>query len=405
MTIDAATLAVEGGTPVRARPLPPWPYFDRKQVDRAANVLTSGRVNYWTGTEGLAFEREFAEFCGQNHAIATANGTVALETIIKALDIGANDDVIVTPRTFIASIACIVSAGARPVFADVDLNSQLLTAASIEAAVTPATRAVIPVHLAGWPADMPEILEVTARHGIAVIEDGAQAHGATIDGHPVGSFGVASAFSMCQDKIITTGGEGGAIVTSDTDLWKRMWSHKDHGKDYDTTHRNDQPPGFRWLHHRFGSNGRLTEIQSALGRIQLKTLPQMLAARHRNATLLNEACDEIASLRVTKPRAGIKHAYYKYYVFVRPGTLKTGWDRDRVMAAINAEGIPCYSGSCPEVYLEKAFDESLRPPERLPVAQELGKTSLMFLVHPTLQDTDISDTAEAIHKVMRHATA
>ena len=405
MTTSARRLAIDGGTPVRTEPLAPWPHFDQEQIDAAAAVLASGKINYWTGTEGRAFEREFAEFCRQDHSIATANGTVALEMVVGALGLGSGDDVIVTPRTFIASIACVVGSGARPVFADVDPDSQAITAASIEAVMTPATSVVIPVHLAGWPADMPAIVEVAERHGIAVIEDSAQALGATVDGHPVGSFGVAAAFSMCQDKIITTGGEGGAVLTSDTELWKRMWSHRDHGKNHDAVYRDDHPPGFRWVHHHFGSNARLTEFQSVLGRIQLRRLPEMLQIRRRNAAILNEASAEFPSLRVTVPPDRIGHAYYKHYVFVRPEALRSGWDRDRVMAALNAEGIPCYSGSCPEVYLEKAFDERFRPEARLSVAKDLGETSLMFLVHPTLDDVSMEQSADAIRKVLRHATA
>jgi dTDP-4-amino-4,6-dideoxygalactose transaminase len=367
--------------------------------------LASGRVNYWTGDEGKAFEAEFASFCGQTHAIATANGTLALEMIVRGLGIGPGGDVIVTPRSFIASVACAVAAGARPIFADVDRDSQAITADSIAAVLTPNTKAVIPVHLGGWPADMPAIMELAERHGLAVIEDGAQAHGATVAGRPVGSFGVAAAFSMCQDKILTTGGEGGAVVTSDTDLWERMWSFKDHGKDYRTVHAPDHPPGFRWLHHSFGTNARMTELQAALGRIQLQRLPDWLELRRRNAAILDAACAELPSLRVTLPPEGIGHAYYRHYVFVRPEALRPGWDRDRIITALAAEGIPSGSGACPEIYLERAVEEHLRPRERLPVAKELGETSLMFLVHPTLEVDDLEDTAEAIRKVMAHATA
>jgi len=402
---SAATLSVDGGLPVREKPLPPWPHFDEEQVEAAAAVLASGKVNYWTGPEGGAYEAEFAALCRREHGLAVANGTVALELVVTALGIGPGDDVVVTPRTFIASVACVAAAGARPVFADVDPISQAITAENIEAVLTPQTRAVIPVHLGGWPADMPAIVELAAAHGFEVIEDAAQAHGASVDGLPVGSFGSAAAFSTCQDKIITTGGEGGVVVTSDADLWGRMWSERDHGKDFAAVHAPDHAPGFRWVHHRFGTNARLTEVQAALGRIQLRRLPQWLALRRRNAAILDAACADVPGLRVTEPPERIGHAYYKHSVFVRPEGLRPGWDRDRVMEAINAEGIPCYSGSCPEVYLEKAFDARFRPPVRLPVARELGETSLMFLVHPTLEPEDMEHAAAAITKVMAHASA
>lgn len=404
-TLDASSLAIEGGTPVRSAPLPRWPHYDRGQIEAVAAVLSSGRVNYWTGTEGKAFEEELAAFFLQDHAITTANGTIALELAVTALGIGPGNDVIVTPRTFIASVACVAATGARPVFADVDADSQAITPETIEAAMTPATRMILPVHLGGWPADMGGITALALRHGLDIVEDAAQAHGATVDGRPVGSFGRAAAFSMCQDKIITTGGEGGAVVTSDTELWQTMWSLRDHGKDYDAVHADGHPPGYRWVHHRFGTNGRLTEVQSALGRLQLRSLADTLEVRRDNAAILDEACGDVPSLRVTIPPEDIGHAYYRHSVFVRPERLRPEWDRDRVMTAISAEGIPCFSGPCPEVYLERAFDDRLRPERRLPVAKTLGETSLVFLVHPTLEATDMEDAAGAIRKVMRHATA
>jgi hypothetical protein len=397
---DPDSLAADGGVPVRTAPLPTWPWFDEEQVAAASRVLESGRINYWTGDEGRKFEQEWAAHTGVAHALALANGTVSLEMIVRSLGIGPGDDVIVTPRTFIASVACVVGAGARPVFADVDRDSQNITAESITAVLTPRTKAVIPVHLAGWPCDMPSIMEMADRHGLAIIEDAAQAHGAAIGGRPVGSFGVATSYSFCQDKIITTGGEGGAVTTNDDGLWDRMWAFRDHGKSHDEVFRDDHPPGFRWVHNSFGTNARMTEMQAAIGRIQINRLPEWTRIRTRNATILNDACLAAPGLRVTQPAADITHAYYKHYAFVEPDQLRPGWDRDRVMAAIAAEGIPVYSGSCPEVYLEHAFDDRFRPDERLPVARELGETSLMFMVHPTLDVADMEDTATAIQKVM-----
>jgi len=394
------SLAVDGATPVRTAPLPPWPWFDEGQVAAASRVLESGRINYWTGDEGRKFEQEWAAATGTAHALALANGTVSLEMIVRALDIGPGDDVIVTPRTFIASVACVVGAGARPIFADVDRDSQNINAASIEAALTPRTKAVIPVHLAGWPCDMPAIMDLADRHRFAVIEDAAQAHGAVVGGRPVGSFGTATSYSFCQDKIITTGGEGGAVTTDSDDLWEEMWAFRDHGKSHREVFRDDHPPGFRWVHGSFGTNARMTEMQSAIGRIQIERLPEWTRIRNRNAGILNKACAAAPGLRVTLPADDITHAYYKHYVFVEPDRLRPGWDRDRVMNAIVAEGIRTYTGSCPEVYLEHAFDERYRPEARLPVAQELGETSLMFMVHPTLETSDMEDTATAIQKVM-----
>jgi len=383
-----------------------WPDFDEEQVDAASAVLRSGKINYWTGDQGRAFEREFAAYCQAEYGIALANGTLALELALRMLDIGEGDDVVVTPRSFFASASAVLTVGAAPVFADVDAVSQNITAASIRAVLTPATKAIIVVHLAGWPADMGPIMALAEEHGLRVIEDGAQAHGAALDGRPVGSFGHVATFSFCQDKIITTGGEGGMVVTSDSDLWKRGWSYKDHGKSFDAVHAKDHPPGFRWLHHDVGSNWRLTEFQSAIGRVQMKRLDGWRAQRQAFAARLNDAFADIPAFRLTLPPTGVEHAYYRYYAFVRPEGLKEGWDRDRIMQEVGARGVPCFSGSCSEIYRERAFDHHPgRPAERLPVARELGETSLALLVHPTLSDNDIDKAIDAVTDVMTTASA
>lgn len=385
-------------------PFAPWPSFTVEEAEAAQRVLLSNKVNYWTGTEGREFEKEFAAYCGVKYAVALANGTVALELALYALGIGAGDEVITTSRTFIASASCITMRGATPVIADVDPVSQNITANTIRPCITPKTKAIICVHLAGWPCDMDPILELANEYNLKVVEDCAQCHGATYKGWPVGSLGHAAAFSFCQDKIMTTGGEGGMLTTNDASIWRKAWEYKDHGKSYEAVYKRQHPPGFRWLHESFGTNWRLTEMQSAIGRVQLRKLPEWTRRRQTHASVLTECFLRIPALRVTLPPDMISHSYYKYYVFVRPEMLASGWDRDRVMNAINAEGIPCYSGSCSEIYLEKAFIyEGYGPAERLPVAKELGETSLMFLVHPTLNEQDMLDTCKAVEKVMTAA--
>lgn len=396
------TLAIEGGTPVNTQAFAPWPFFPADEVDAAAAVLRSGKVNYWTGSEGRLFEQAFATFAGCRYAVALANGSVALEAALKVLGIGPGDEVITTCRTFIASASCAVAVGARPVMADVDPNSQNITAKSIQPLITPKTKAIVAVHLAGWPCDMDPIMELARDHGIKVVEDCAQAHGAIYKGRPVGSLGDVAAFSFCQDKIMTTAGEGGMLTTNNHGLWERAWSYKDHGKSYDAVYNRQHPAGFRWLHESFGTNWRLSEVQSAVGRIQLKKVPEWVKVRRRFAAVLTSCFEQIPGLRVTRPSDEIGHSYYKYYVFVRPGKLKPGWDRNRIMAAINAEGVPCMVGSCSEIYLEKAFD-GVACKERRPVARELGETSLMFLVHPTLTEEAIHLTCQAVQKVMAAA--
>lgn len=394
-------LSIDGGTVIRAVPFAPWPHFPLDEIAAASSVLASGKVNYWTGDEGRLFEKEFAAFTGCQYAIALANGTVALEIALYALDIGPGDEVIVTSRTFIASASCIIMRGAVPVMADIDPVSQNVTAGTVRAAISSRTKAIIAVHLAGWPCDMDPILESAREHGLRVIEDCAQAHGAMYKGKPVGSLGDVAAFSFCQDKIMTTGGEGGILTTDNETIWRKAWEFKDHGKSFDAVYKRQHPPGFRWLHESFGTNWRLTEMQSAIGRIQLRKLPEWTKTRRHHASILSECFRRIPALRVTTPPEEIGHAYYKYYVFLRSERLKACWDRERIMNAVCAEGVPCFSGSCSEIYLEKAFDkEGLRPSERFPVAKELGETSLMFLVHPTLNDVDMDDICGAVEKVM-----
>jgi dTDP-4-amino-4,6-dideoxygalactose transaminase len=396
----------EAARAARAAPFALWPDFDEEQVAAVARVLRSGKINYWTGPEGAAFEREYAEYCGSRHAIALANGTVALELALLALGLEAGDEVVVTPRSFMASVSCAVVRGMTPRFADVDPDSQNLSVDKVREAITPRTRAIILVHLAGWPCDMDSFLQLGREKGIRIVEDCAQAHGAEYLGRPVGSMGDVGAFSFCQDKIMTTGGEGGLIVTNDAALWERAWSYKDHGKRFDKVRGNPtNRHEFRWVHDSFGTNWRMTEMQAALGRIQLRRLPGSRAARQRHAALLTEGFERIPALRVTTPPPSVSHAYYKYYAFVRPERLASGWSRDRIVSEVNARGVPCFVGSCSEIYREAAFDATVwRPDERLPVARSLGETSLMFMVHPTLTAQNMMDTCDAVAEVMASAT-
>ena len=382
-----------------------WPSFTKEEADAVSKTLLSNKVNYWTGSESREFEKEFAAWCGAEYAIALANGTLALDLALKALDIKTGDEVIVTSRTFLASASSIVTAGATPVFADIDRDSQNITAETITKVITPKTKAIICVHLAGWPCEMEEIMALAAEYELFVIEDCAQAHGATYKGKSVGSIGHIGAWSFCQDKIMTTGGEGGMVTTNDKRLWDIMWSYKDHGKSFDAVYNREHQAGFRWLHESFGTNWRITEIQSVIGRIQLRRMPEWTAKRQQHAAAINSACRLIPALRIPELPTYMEHACYKHYLFVRPEQLKPGWTRDRIIEEINAQGVPCYQGSCSEIYLEKAFDDTdYRPQERLPIAKELGETSLMFLVHPSLTEAEINKTCTAIQSVMQSAT-
>lgn len=379
----------------------PWPSFTQAEADAVSKVLLSNKVNYWTGQECREFEKEFAQFAGTKHAVAVANGTVALDVALKALGIGAGDDVIVTSRTFLASASSIVTAGANPIFADVEQDSQNISRRTIEAVITSNTKAIICVHLAGWMCDMDPIMQLAEEKGIFVIEDCAQAHGAKYKGKSAGSIGHIGAWSFCQDKIMTTGGEGGIVTTNDESLWKKMWSYKDHGKNYDSVYNTQHPPGFRWLHDSFGTNWRMMEMQAVIGRLQLQKMPEWTQVRNANMARIQAAFENSPYFTVVKPSVEYVHAAYKCYVQVNTSALPEDWSRDRIMAEINALNVPCFSGSCSEVYLEKAFDGTpWRPAQSLPQAKQLGATSLMFLVHPTLSEHSLQKTVDAIQAVI-----
>lgn len=383
----------------------PWPSFTQQEADAVSRVLLSNKVNYWTGTETREFEKEYANWVGTDYAIALANGTLALDLALQAMGVGAGDEVIVTPRSFIASVSTVVNAGALPVFADVEEATGNISARTIAPHITDKTKAIIAVHLAGWPCDMDEIMALAAQHNLWVIEDCAQAHGAKYKGKSVGSIGHVGAWSFCQDKIMTTGGEGGMVTTNDKTLWQKMWEFKDHGKNYDSVYNKQHPPGFRWLHDSFGTNWRMMEMQAVLGRIQLERMADWTAKRTKNAAVLREMCLPYAGSEglLSVPDAQFHevlgqdsvHAYYKYYVYARPDHLPADWSRDKIIQAFNEQGIPCFSGSCSEIYLEHAFDNHpSKPQQRLPVAKQLGETSLMFLAHPTLTDAEMQKVAQ-----------
>jgi len=382
----------------------PWPSFSEEEAAAVAVVLTSNKVNYWTGIECREFEKEFAQWSGCEHAVAVANGTLALELGLKALGVGSGDEVIVPPRTFLATASAVVAVGATPVFADVELGTQNISPNSIKTALTTKTKAIVCVHLAGMPCDMNAIMAIAGENDIYVVEDCAQAHGATYEGRPIGSIGHVAAWSFCQDKIMTTGGEGGMMTTNDKSVWGRAWAYKDHGKSYEAVYEAQHPPGFRWLHESFGSNYRMTEMQAAIGRIQLRRMPSWTLARAANSSAIARTCRKFTAFSVLDVPENVTHAYYKFYAFIRPEELADGWSRDRIIHEIMERGVPCYQGSCSEIYLEKAFcGHESKPSAPLPNAVKLGETSIMFLVHPTLTKVEINKTCDVITSVATKA--
>lgn len=384
----------------------PWPNFDTEEADAIRRVLLSNKVNYWTGDECRKFEEEFAAWVGVTHAVALANGTVALELALKALKVGAGDEVIVTPRTFIASVSSVISVGAIPVFADVDLESGNITADTIAPKITERTKAIICVHLAGWPCEMDPIMDLARQFSLKVIEDCAQAHGAIYKGRMVGSIGDIGAWSFCQDKIMSTGGEGGMITTNSEEFWRFSWEYKDHGKSHDAVYKRPHQDGYRWLHESFGTNWRMLEIQAVIGRLQLRKMAVWHSDRLQNLTHILNFCAGLPGLRVPKIPSYIQHAAYKCYVYLDHDVLADGWDRNLIVKEINRLGVSCFVGSCSEVYLEKAFENSeFRPPLPLQNARILGETSLMLLVHPGLSDEYIEKTCEVVADVLTNAMA
>ena len=396
-------LAINGGKKVCTHPVPSWPHYPQDEINIVSDVLASGKVNQWTGEKVIQFEKICAAYFGQPHGVAVFNGTVALDLALKAFGIGPGDEVIVTPRSFLASVSCVVTCGATPVFADVELDSQNISARTIEAVISPKTKAIIPVHLNGWPCDMPEIMALAEKHNIFVIEDCAQAHGATLDGRPIGSFGHAAAFSFCQDKIITTGGEGGMVLFRDQDAWNRAWSYKDHGKNYDAVFNQQHRPGHRWVYDSFGTNWRMMEIQAALGIAQFEKLPDWHAKRREIAQKLTQCIQPFAAVSVPTIANKIEHAWYRFNFHVDESQLNPDWDRLKLMAAINAEGVACLE-ICSELYRESAFSKIVFPAPQCPNTIALGKQVLQIKIHPRLDEMSVKQMCDALTKVLAIAS-
>lgn len=384
---------------------PPWPVYDRDEIDAVTEVLRSGKVNYWTGTHGREFEREFAEFTGLKHAVFVANGTLALELALRALELPPGSEVVTTPYTYIATASAIVAVGLKPVFADIDPDSGNITPDTIAQAITPETSAVIVVHLGGWPARMPEIQALCKIRALRLIEDCAQAHGAMIGDRHVGTFSDIAAWSFCQDKIISTGGEGGMVGTDDPDLWRRMWEFKDHGKSWEAVYERDHGPGFRWLHESFGSNWRGTEMQAAIGRIQYRKLPKWREQRTQNAHHLAALLAEVDGLSVPVAERPMINAYYRLYARIELRSMERGWTRDTLIDAVRRRhGVQLFSGACAEIYRERAFANSnLTPDLSLTNAGTRGRDALAFLVHPGIGKNDLEVVADSLRTVMAEA--
>jgi len=378
-----------------------WPFFSQEEINKVSQVLSSNKVNYWTGDECRKFEIEYAALCNTKYAIALANGTLALELALKAIDVKYNDEIIVSPRSFVASASCVNVAGAKPIFAEVDSNIGNISAKTIKAQITERTKAVICVHITGHPCEMDEILDLCRENKIWLIEDCSQAHGAKYKKKPVGSIGDIGCFSFCQDKIVTTGGEGGMVVTNNQNLWEKMWSYKDHGKKFSKMMEKNHNYGFRWAHDSIGSNYRMTEMQAAIGRLQIKKLGQWNQTRQKNAERIIDSLAKFPNLyRIPEVKPYMQHAWYKLNIFLKENVLKGIKSVELVNLFIEA-GVPCFVGPCPEIYLEESFKKNKAVIRRFPIAKKLGETSIMFLVHPTLTNEDLNFICSTIEKISK----
>jgi dTDP-4-amino-4,6-dideoxygalactose transaminase len=383
-----------------------WPYYDQEMIDISSEILKSGKVNYWTGNFCKEFEKAFAKKFEQKYAVSLMNGSVALTAAYMALDLKENDEVITTPRTFIATTSAMQLLNIKPVFVDICRNSGNIKADYIEKAINTKTKAIAVVHIGGWPADMPSICRLAKKYNLKVLEDCSQAHGAKINNKSVGSFGDISTWSFCQDKIITTGGEGGMVSTNNLKLMDKIWSYKDHGKTREAVYEKTHGPGFRWLHERIGTNLRMTEIQAGIGKIQIDRLNQWIDLRNRNALILYDYLKDIPCIRIPMPDKNIQSAWYKFYVYLEFQKLNLGWDRNRIIRELNQKNFPAFYGSCSEIYMEKGLKnyKISGNKKRLKNAEELGKTSLMFLVHPTITYEQITNYAKNIRIILTNAS-
>lgn len=360
-----------------------WPQLTNKMVSSVTRILKSGKLNQWNNSAVKEFENKFANYVGSEHAVAVFNGTVALELCIKTIGLKPGDEVIVTPRTFIASATCTAWHDIEPVFVDVDINSQNITLDTIRSAITDNTKAVILVHLAGWPCELEKICNYCREKNIYVIEDCAQAHGARYKNQSVGTWGDINAWSFCQDKIITTGGEGGMVTTNSPSLYKIAWSLKDHGKGYDAVYNKTHPPGFRWVHESIGTNWRMMPIQAVIGNHALDELQGWVEHRRKIASIYNNCLKDIRGVRITIPPDHIYHSYYKYYFFLDSSKFKIS--RDEIIDLINKDRIFCQVGSCSEIYKETAL-KSYTPKQDLKITKMLFETAILLKCDPTVSE-------------------
>lgn len=416
--------AIEGGEPTIKEPLPKWPWFTEDIIRAAMEPLRTGEVNYWTGELGRKFEKEWANWNGSKYGVLTSSGTSALHTAVAALGIGPGDEVIVPSYTFIATAFCVLQAGAIPVFADVRRNDHCIDPKSIEEKITDRTKAIIPVHLYGNVCEMNEIMRIARKNDLFVIEDAAEAHGAMYKGNKVGTIGNAGCFSFCQNKTFTTGGEGGAVITDDEELYWQCMSFRDHGFDAKKRLSLLELEGtLHYIHVRVGYNYRMTEMQAAIGLAEMKRLDNWnLPRRRRNGEILIKELREVPQVLYLPVHNSEKvNGFYVFPIVVDIDNMKI--DKNKLIEALVAEGVPAWRSFWPQSYTERAFLEhngfgrvkfpfrskEYTNPESVrydkvycPNAVWLEKRTFIVHCYPTLEEEHMRLIADGIKKVLSY---
>lgn len=377
-----------------------WPSYTKQEIKKVTEVIKSGKVNYWTGNEVKSFEKEFSNFIGNKYSIAVCNATLALEASLLALNIGKGDEVITTPRSYNASASCILRVGAKPVFADIDIETQNISARDIKKKISNKTKAIICVHLGGTPCDILEIKKSIKKKGIKLIEDCSQAHGAKYENKYVGSFSDIAVWSFCNDKIISTIGEGGMISTNNKKLFYKLWSLKEIGKDFKKSNTKFLPK-FKWTHDHIGANLRMTEVQAAVGRIQLKNLNHMVNTRRKLAKIIIDFLEKNKLFFTFKLNKKYFSSFYRLYFFLDKKKLSKKLNREKIIKSLRKDGNDVSVGSCPEIYLEKSFSKILKKKIISPNAQYLSKISLAYSFSHLTSKKEIYQFLNSIKKISK----
>lgn len=402
-----AQLAIQGGSPVRTRPIPPWPVFDERDEQALLNTLHSRE--WGIGAHAIdSFEHEFAIFCGANHAVTCTNGTDAIYIAMQALGIGPGDEVIIPPYTFIATAIGVLMAGAVPVFADIHPKTCNIDPEAVRAVITPRTKAIIPVHIAGNPADLDGILSIAKEHNLLVMEDAAQAHGAEWRNQRVGPLGHLGTFSFQSSKNLSSG-EGGALVTNDEEIAERVRTFVNCGR----------VKGGAWYdHHELAGNHRLGAFQAALLRVGLERIEEQMQHRSENACYLARRLEEIEGIEMMGVHDGCTRHAYHLCVLHYDAESFGGVSKPHFVKALAQEGIDCADGYLPlyRYHYFQHFAEKTPAYETLykgradyrqvncPVVERICNHEALWIFHEMLLDDrrGIDDIAEAILKIQRN---